>query len=485
MVAVSEQDRAPKPDAMFGMRHVMVLLLFLSTTVAYATRVSMSMAIVAMTSSNDYGYPVFEWERSIQDLILSSFFWGYIVLQIPAGMIAGRFGGKNLILTAMLSNGLVNLFVPYAAQKGGWIAVCGCRILMGLTQGLLYPSLHGLLGQWSPVSERSRMGTIVYAGAQLGTIIEMMSAGVLSASKWGWPSVYYVTGITCLGWSLLWIIFGASTPGMSRWISKEERKYIETNTASADISEAKKMVTPWKSIWSSLPFWAILLAHSGQSLGFWTLLTEMPSYMAKVLGVDIKSNGILSALPYVAMYILSFIFSWSADFLINRNICSVSTTRKIFNTIAFWGPAAALLILSYLPPGHLTLAVVILTFTVGLNGAHYVGFLITHIDISPNFASTLMGITNGVGNIFSILAPLSVSAVVKDEASASEWRKVFFISIGFYFLSNMFYVLFMSGNVQPWNEPITENNSLEEGVKTKEVKPGKKNSSSNYGEEKF
>lgn len=53
------------------------------------------------------------------------------------------------------------------------------------------------------------------------------------------------------------------------------------------------MKTPWRSIWTSLPFWAILLAHSGQSLGFWTLLTEMPSYMDKVLGVDIKNVSFL------------------------------------------------------------------------------------------------------------------------------------------------------------------------------------------------
>ncbi|KAI8436389.1 hypothetical protein MSG28_009995 [Choristoneura fumiferana] len=312
-------------------------------------------------------------------------------------MLAGKFGGKSLILCSMLANGIVNMFVPFAASKGDWVAVCICRILMGLTQGFLYPSLHGLLGQWSPVAERSRMGTIVYAGAQLGTIIEMMTAGVLSASKWGWPSVYYVTGITCLAWSILWIIFGASTPGTSRWISKEERKYIETNAGSAAISEAKKMKTPWRSIWTSLPFWAILLAHSGQSLGFWTLLTEMPSYMDKVLGVDIKN--------------------------------------------------------------------------------------ITHIDISPNFASTLMGITNGFGNIFSIMAPLSVSLVVKDETSASEWRKVFFISIAFYFLSNLFYVLFMSGNIQDWNEPQMIK-TLEDGEENKDVKKENK-TSKNYGEEKF
>ncbi|CAG5042955.1 unnamed protein product [Parnassius apollo] len=466
---------AAKPESSFGMRHLIMFLLFMATTVSYATRVSMSIAIVAMTTDNDYGYLIFNWERSVQDTILSSFFWGYIVLQIPAGLLAGKFGGKMLITLAMVTTGLVNLVTPLAATKGDWIAVCACRILMGLSQGMLYPSLHGLLGQWSPTTERSRMGTFVYAGAQLGTIIEMMMAGALSAGPWGWPSVFYVAGITCLILGAVWVIFGASTPSTCRWISKEERKYIEMNIGSADISEKKKMNTPWKSIWTSLPFWAIILAHSGQSLGFWTLLTEIPSYMNKVLGVNIKSNGLLSALPYVAMYILSFIFSWSSDFLVNRNITSLPTARKIFNTIAFWGPAVALLGLSYIPAGHLTLAVAILTITVGLNGAHYVGFLISHIDISPNFASTLMGITNGCGNIFSIMAPLSVSLVVKDESSASEWRKVFFISIAFYFLSNLFFILFMSGRVQDWNEP-QHSKTLEDGVKeAEEVNSSRKN----------
>ncbi|CAG9562239.1 unnamed protein product [Danaus chrysippus] len=457
---------------MFGVRHVVVSLLFLATVVSYATRVSMSVTILAMTKENNYGYQVFDWNKTIQDTILSSFFWGYIVLQIPAGIFAGRFGGKMLILVSMIVTGLINLIVPISAEKGDWMAVCGCRIAMGLFQGILYPSLHGLLGQWAPITERSRMGTFVYSGSQLGTVIEMMLAGVLSDSKFGWPSVYYVAGISCILWSVLWIIFGASNPAESKWISKEERKYIESNAGSSNVNENKKLPVPWKSILTSLPFWSILLSHCGQSLGFWTLLTEMPSYMDKVLGVNIKSTGFLSALPYVAMYILSFVFSWIAEYLVNNNVTSLSTTRKIFNTIAFWGPAASLLALCYIPAGYLTLAVVMLTITVGLNGAHYVGFLISHIDLSPNFASTLMGITNGCGNIFSIMAPLSVSVVVSDEKSAADWRKVFFISIAFYFLSNLFFILFMSGNVQDWNEPQSKN-TIEEGEKkSKKEKTG-------------
>lgn len=44
-------------------------------------------------------------------------------------------------------------------------------------------------------------------------------------------------------------------------------------------------------------------------------------------------NGLFSALPYAAMYILSFVFSWLAEFLVNRNIIKLSTSRKLFNTI--------------------------------------------------------------------------------------------------------------------------------------------------------
>lgn len=47
------------------------------------------------------------------------------------------------------------------------MAVVACRVGMGLTQGLLYPSLHGALGKWVPEGERSRLGTFVYSGMYL------------------------------------------------------------------------------------------------------------------------------------------------------------------------------------------------------------------------------------------------------------------------------------------------------------------------------
>lgn len=93
-----------------------------------------------------------------------------------------------------------------------------------------------------------------------------------------------------------------------------------------------------------------------------------------------------------------------SDFIINRGYLSTSVTRKIFNTIGHWVPMLSLIALAYTQDA--TWAIFILTLAVGLNGGVDSGFFINHIDLSPNFAGTLMGITNGLGNIWALVAPL-------------------------------------------------------------------------------
>jgi hypothetical protein len=64
-----------------------------------------------------------------------------------------------------------------------------------------------------------------------------------------------------------------------------------------------------------------------------------------------------------------------------------------------------------------TAAVALLTLAVGVNSATYLGFQINHIDLSPNYAGTMMGITNCASNIMSIIAPLLVGYIVTNEVS--------------------------------------------------------------------
>jgi hypothetical protein len=82
-----------------------------------------------------------------------------------------------------------------------------------------------------------------------------------------------------------------------------------------------------------------------------------------------------------------------------------------------WIPGLALIGLTFSSTTDTTAAVALLTLAVGVNSAAYVGFQINHIDLSPNYSGTMMGITNCLSNIMSIIAPLLVGFIVTDEVS--------------------------------------------------------------------
>lgn len=83
-----------------------------------------------------------------------------------------------------------------------------------------------LLARWVPSSERARLGTFAYAGAQIGTVITMPISGWLASSKFGWPSIFYLFGATGVAWTLLFFIFGSDRPSESS-IDRDELLFIE------------------------------------------------------------------------------------------------------------------------------------------------------------------------------------------------------------------------------------------------------------------
>lgn len=112
----------------------------------------------------------------------------------------------------------------------------------------------------------------------------------------------------------------------------------------------------------------------------------------------------------------------------------------------------------------------LLIIVVGINAAVFCGFQVNHIDLAPNHAGTLMGITNGSSNIFSIIAPLVVQVVVYDEADKALWRIVFIIAACWYVASAIFYIFFASGEIQYWNYESEGKKSVEEGRDSAEMK---------------
>lgn len=71
----------------------------------------------------------------------------------------------------------------------------------------------------------------------------------------------------------------------------------------------------------------------GHDWGYYTMVTDLPKYMTDVLKFNIATTGTLTAIPYLAMWISSFIFGWVCDVCVKREWHSIKTGRIIHTTI--------------------------------------------------------------------------------------------------------------------------------------------------------
>lgn len=116
---------------------------------------------------NTNGDGFYEWSESLQGIILSSFYWGYIVTHIPGGVLVERLGGKVLLLAGIVATSVLTCLTPVSITLGGPYLLIGNRVVMGLCQGFIYAAVFGLLSTWIPLRERTTLGVFVLSGIQV------------------------------------------------------------------------------------------------------------------------------------------------------------------------------------------------------------------------------------------------------------------------------------------------------------------------------
>ena len=65
--------------------------------------------------------------------VLAAFFYGYLVTQIPGGLLAQRVGGKWVFGLGVLITSVLTTLTPFAADTSIWLLVA-LRVLEGLSE---------------------------------------------------------------------------------------------------------------------------------------------------------------------------------------------------------------------------------------------------------------------------------------------------------------------------------------------------------------
>ncbi|XP_075977493.1 putative inorganic phosphate cotransporter [Anticarsia gemmatalis] len=439
----------------FGIRHVQMICMFFCMIALLMARSSLGVAILAMTDSANRNNPnveVYEWDKKTQGLILSSFFWGYMSMQIPAGLLAKRFGGKPILLVALLVNGCLTALFPTLASVGGWPVVCAVRVAMGLSQACLFPASHTLLGRWLPANERTTYSGVVYSGPQIGTIIAMPLSGYLAETYLGWKMIFYVISAIMFLTAAMWYWFSASSPGQHSMMTEEEMTYIEMGLNSAQPQGNNS--TPWKEMLKTGPLWAIMAAHVGGSVLYMLFFVDLPTYLERAMHISLKNSATLSALPYVGMFAGNIGSASLCEWLYNKGLLSVAASRKTFNSIAMFGGGLGTIVLAFLGPEDRFIAVVMLVTILTAYGCISAGFMVNHLDLSPQFAGVMLSLTNFCATLGSVVTPVVTSFILRNDSSdVSRWRIVFLLVAGIAMGSNLIYIIFGSSERQAWDNP--------------------------------
>lgn len=418
---------APPPTPRIPQRAVVVGLAFLAVFVCYIDRVNISVAIIPMAAE-------LGWSPQTQGTVLSSFFAGYLLLQIAGGRFADRFGGKVVLGAGVLFWSLFTVLTPPAAFLG-FGALLAARIAMGMGEAVTFPSIYSLYGRWVPQRERSRAVGLMNSGIPLGTIFALVGTPWL-VERFGWEWAFYAFGALGVVWFAGWQWGATSDPAQHPRVTPAELATIRGDAGTA-AGPAERL--PLSAFLGSSAVWAIAVAHFCNNWSLYVLLSWLPTFVTQGLGVDYAAVGWFTMVPHVTLFLFLNVAGRLADRLIEKGM-PVGRVRKLLNTVGFGGLAAALLVVGTVESAVAAIAVMSAGTAVGalVTG----GFAVNHMDVAPRHAGTLMGITNTAGTLPGVVGVYASGLILEWTGS---WALVFQVAAGVVLFGMLFFLIFASG----------------------------------------
>lgn len=422
-LAVARRAARNRP---WPVRHTLVALCFSAAFICYIDRVNISVAILSMQET-------FGWSASAKGLVLSSFFVGYLFLQVGAGWLAQRFGGRLVLGVAVLWWSAFTLLTPPAAYVSLAMLIAA-RIALGVGEAATFPAAFTLFSRWVPPAERSRAVAVMLSGAPCGTLAALLVTGWI-VERFGWPAIFYLSGAVGFLWAILWFARVVDDPRQHPRIDASELGLLAAQSGG----EAGAGAVPWRALFSKRPVWALLINHFCVNWNTYFLVAWLPSYFHDVQGQSVAGAGLASAVPWLTMFVMMNVAGWIADRLLSRGL-STTAVRKLMQSVGLIG-AAVFLMLTRLADTT-TLAILLMCGAMAFLACTYSGFGANVLEIAPRHAGVLSGASNTAGTLPGIIAVMTTGWLVD---ATGTYAAAFALAAGVSVFGAIIWLLFATG----------------------------------------
>ncbi len=238
------------------------------------------------------------------------FFFGYVTLQIPGGHWAKHWSARKLIAIFLVFWGVCAVGCGLVKTFGQFELM---RFMLGVAESGVYPATLVLLTNWFPRQERARANAYWNLCMPLAAAF---SAPITAAllGKWGWQTMLIVEGALPFIWLPVWLKYIADRPSQAKWISTEEREYLEKALAAeANQLQPVKPAPVWQAFLQPAVFvmLPVYFLQNCAAYGCNTFLTE--GFKNQNRTFTAFQSGLLFSLPYLVAAVLMILNSRSSD----------------------------------------------------------------------------------------------------------------------------------------------------------------------------
>lgn len=256
--------------------------------VAWLDRMAINMAMPFMSKELAIGPDKVGW-------ILSAFFAGYALFQIPGGVLSDKIGPRAVILFAL---GWWSLFTGLTGLASSFAILIAVRFLFGIGEGLFPAAVWKVIGQFYTRRNRATANALVLSSVAIGPALTPLLLRPVLGS-WGWRVAFYLLGIAGVIAFFLARRFIFDAPAKHPHMPAEELASFEAD-ARAERADDKGAVASagYRALFGSPLVWALFITALAGNITMYGWLNWLPTYLMKVKGLDLKGMALAASLPF-------------------------------------------------------------------------------------------------------------------------------------------------------------------------------------------
>jgi ACS family glucarate transporter-like MFS transporter len=308
-----------KKSSAFPIRYLLVFWLFVFSAVAYLDRTNISVAGIQIGKEFSIDHVHLGW-------VFSAFLIGYAVFQVPAGLLAHRYGSRLVLTFAAIWWAVFTVLTAVVSPKvgGALMILVLVRFALGAGEATMYPATSQFVERWFPVEERGKANGIIFGGVGVGSGIAPPLVAAIIA-HYGWRASFWFSALIGIVVGIVWYLAARDSPEQHPFVQESELSLIRQGTTSqteipaTDISAPKsKRIVPWARILRSKEIFALTVSYFSFGYVAWIFFGWFYIYLAEVRGLDLKASALYSMLPFISMTVGCLLGGVLSDWIARR-----------------------------------------------------------------------------------------------------------------------------------------------------------------------